>query len=79
MKLAFPHYEGDSILRPFLAPKITAPAKLVKPAAVVQRNIPEIDADQVVFSGMELEMQVRAMRREYLRQWIKGIFGNKDD
>jgi hypothetical protein len=78
MKLAFPHYEGDSILRPFIAPAISTPVKVAKPAQVVQRNIAKIDADQVVFSGMELELQVRALRREYLRKWIKGIFSSKD-
>jgi hypothetical protein len=79
MKLAFPHYEGDSILRPFRDPVQSAPVKVAKPVAVVQRNITPVDADRVIYSGLELEMQVRAMRREYLREWIKGIFGRKDD
>ena len=75
MKLAFPHYEGDSILRPFQAPAASAPVKVAKPARLVQRNIEPIDADRVIYSGLELEMQVRAMRRDYLREWIKGILG----
>jgi hypothetical protein len=79
MKLAFPHYEGDSILRPFIAPTIAAPAKLVKPAKVVRRNIETTAPEMIGLSSLELEMQVRAMRREYLREWIKGIFGRKDD
>ena len=79
MKLAFPHYEGDSILRPFIAATITAPAKVVKPAEIVQRNISATAPDPMVFNSLELAMQARAMRREYLREWIKGIFGRKDD
>lgn len=79
MKLAFPHYEGDSILRPFRPVAQTASVKVAKPAKVVQRNITPVDADGVIYSGLELEFQVRAMRREYLRAWIQGIFGRKDD
>ena len=79
MKLAFPHYEGDGILRPFIAPTITAPVKVVKPAEIVQRNISVIEPESKAINSLELEMQVRAMRREYVREWIKGIFGRKDD
>ena len=75
MKLAFPHYEGDGILRPFVAPTITAPVKLVKPAAVVQRNIPKADNEPASVNSFEIEMQARALRRELLREWIQGIFG----
>jgi hypothetical protein len=75
MKLAFPHYEGDSILRPFIAPTITAPAKLVKPIEVVQRNMPKADPEPASINRFEIEMQARALRRELLREWINGIFG----
>ena len=75
MKLAFPHYEGDGILRPFIAPTITAPAKLVKPPEVVHRNIPKADNEPATVSSFEIEMQARALRRELLREWIKGLFG----
>ncbi len=75
MKLAFPHYEGDSLLHPFQNHAASAALKVAKPALVVQRNIEPINADRVTYSGLELEMQVRATRREYLREWIKGILG----
>ena len=79
MKLAFPHYEGDSILRPFISPVLAHPLKRVKAAELPQSNIPAINPDPVVFSGLELETKVRALRREYLREWIKGIFDRKGD
>jgi hypothetical protein len=79
MKLTFPHYEGDSIIRQFIEPLGRPVVKVAKPVVVVQRNITPVDADGVIYSGLELEMQVRAMRREYLREWIKGVFGNKND
>jgi len=75
MKLAFPHYEGDGILRPFIAPTITAPVKLVKPPKVVHRNISKTDNEPATVSSFEIEMQARVLRRELLREWIKGLFG----
>ena len=79
MKLAFPHYEGDSILRPFISPVLAHPLKRVKAVDLLQSNIPAINPDPVVLSGLELETKVRALRREYLREWIKGIFDRKVD
>ena len=79
MKLAFPHYEGDSILRPFISPPLARPLKRVKAVDLLQSNIPAINPDPVVLSSLELESQVRALRREYLREWIKGIFDRKGD
>ena len=79
MKLAFPHYEGDSILRPFISPVLAHPLKRVKAVDLLQSNIPAINPDPVVLSGLELETKVRALRREYLREWIKGIFDRKGD
>jgi len=79
MKLAFPHYEGDSILRPFISPVLAHPLKRVKAVELLPSNISAINPDPVAFSSLELESQVRALRREYLREWIKGIFGRKGD
>ena len=79
MKLAFPHYEGDSILRPFISPVLAHPLKRVKVVDLLQSNISAINPDPVVLSGLELETKVRALRREYLREWIKGIFDRKGD
>lgn len=79
MKLAFPHYEGDSILRPFISPVLAHPLKRVKAAELPQSNIPAINPDPVVFSSLDLESQVRSLRREYLREWIKGIFDRKSN
>jgi len=79
MKLAFPHYEGDSIIRPFISPALARPLKRAKAVDLLQGNISAINPDPVVLSSLELETQVRALRREYLREWIKGIFDRKGD
>lgn len=79
MRLAFPHYEGDGFLRALVAPAAVAPIKVFKPVAEVQRSIPEVSADEVIYSTLDLEFQARALRRDYLRQWVKGIFGQKDE
>ena len=79
MKLAFPHYEGDSIIRPFISPVLARPLKRVKAVDLLQSNISAINPAPVVLSGLELETKVRALRREYLREWIKGIFDRKGD
>ena len=79
MKLAFPHYEGDSILRPFIDATITAPAKPVKPTAVVHRNITDPADEPASIGRFEIEIQARALRRELLRDWITGIFRRKED
>ena len=79
MKLAFPHYEGDSILRPFISPVLAPAIKRVKAAELLPSNIPAINPDPVAFSSLDLDSQVRRLRREYLHEWIKGIFGRKGD
>ena len=79
MKLTFPHYEGDSILRPFISPVLTHPLKSVKAAELLPSNITAINPDPVLFNSLELESQVRRLRREYLREWIKGIFDRKSN
>ena len=79
MKLAFPHYEGDSIPRPFISPVLAPAIKRVKAAELLPSNIPAINPDPVAFSSLQLESQVRSLRREYLREWIKGIFDRKSN
>jgi hypothetical protein len=79
MKLAFPHYEGDGIIRPFITPISRAAVKLAKPAEVLRRNITAADSAPTIKNGLELEFQARALRRQYLREWIKGVLGGRDD
>ena len=79
MKLAFPHYEGDSILRPFISPVLAPAIKRVKAAELLPSNIPAINQDPVALSSLDLDSQVRSLRREYLREWIKGIFDRKSN
>ena len=79
MNPAFPDSEVHRILPPFKTPALTRPLKRAKAVDFLQSNISAINPDPVVLSSLELESQVRALRREYLREWIKGIFDRKGD
>jgi hypothetical protein len=76
MKLAFPLYEGDSLLRPMPSRKTKAVGKPRIAEEMLQRRVTFVPG---VHSSFDLEIQARVLRREYLRQWIKGIFDRKDD